>query len=146
MWGIGLLGEKSGGGKVCAESWEEVNLATTVEKGHLGHRSTRWRFLIVEQSWEDLAHKPRAWSAGWSPSQLQRETGGGKAPEDRLPDGHHTSSGTSGKPALRAAEAEQVGPRTESGMETEAQVGSRLAPAMASGGDCAATSFYRGGD
>lgn len=59
MWGIGLLGEKPGGGKVRAESWEEVKLVTTVDKGHLSHCSTRWRFLIMEQSWKDLVHKPR---------------------------------------------------------------------------------------
>lgn len=100
----------------------------------------------MEQSWEDLVHKPRTWGAGWSPSQLQWETGGGKAPEDRLPDCCRASSGTSGKPGLWAAEAEQVGSRTESGMETEAQMGNRLAPAMASSWHCAATSFYRGRD
>ena len=32
MWGIGLLGEKPGGGKVRAESWEEVILVTTVDR------------------------------------------------------------------------------------------------------------------
>ena len=51
----------------------------------------------MEQSWEDLVHKPRTWGAGWSPSQLQWETGGGKAPEDRLPDCYRASSGTSGQ-------------------------------------------------
>lgn len=38
-----LTGRKAWGGvgAVHAELWEEVNLATTVGKGHLGHRSTR---------------------------------------------------------------------------------------------------------
>lgn len=37
-----LTGRKAwAGGTVHAELWEEVNLATTVGKDHLGHRSTR---------------------------------------------------------------------------------------------------------